>query len=79
MSATNQTLPPDLLKGVSRSFYLTLRFLPSGVRPQIGLAYLLARMTAKQLEQYLNLRILEHLAADVGTQSSFRDEVYLPS
>lgn len=34
-----------LLKDVSRSFYLTLRVLPDEVRPQIGLAYLLARMT----------------------------------
>jgi len=34
-----------LLKEVSRSFYLTLRVLPSAVRPQIGLAYLLARTT----------------------------------
>jgi farnesyl-diphosphate farnesyltransferase len=34
-----------LLKDVSRSFYKTLRVLPGKVRPQIGLAYLLARMT----------------------------------
>lgn len=34
-----------LLKEVSRSFYLTLQVLPVEVRPQIGLAYLLARMT----------------------------------
>ena len=33
----------DLLKATSRSFYLTLRVLPRAVRPQIGLAYLLAR------------------------------------
>lgn len=33
----------DLLKSVSRSFYLTLRVLPVGVREPIGLAYLLAR------------------------------------
>jgi len=33
----------DLLKQTSRSFYLTLRVLPGRVRPQIGLAYLLAR------------------------------------
>ncbi|MBI3852764.1 MAG: squalene/phytoene synthase family protein [Verrucomicrobia bacterium] len=33
----------ELLKGTSRSFYLTLRVLPAAVRPQIGLAYLLAR------------------------------------
>jgi farnesyl-diphosphate farnesyltransferase len=35
--------PLALLKDVSRSFYLTLRVLPGAVRPQIGLAYLLAR------------------------------------
>jgi farnesyl-diphosphate farnesyltransferase len=35
----------DLLKAASRSFYLTLRVLPARVRPQIGLAYLLARTT----------------------------------
>ena len=35
----------DLLQSVSRSFYLTLRVLPGAVRPQIGLAYLLARAT----------------------------------
>jgi farnesyl-diphosphate farnesyltransferase len=37
--------PDDLLKATSRSFYLTLRVLPAAVRPQIGLAYLLARTT----------------------------------
>ena len=38
--------PPEfgaLLKTVSRSFYLSLRFLPEGVREPLGLAYLLAR------------------------------------
>ncbi|MDR1728959.1 MAG: squalene/phytoene synthase family protein [Acidobacteriota bacterium] len=34
-----------LLRRVSRSFYLTLRVLPGAVRPQLGLAYLLARAT----------------------------------
>jgi farnesyl-diphosphate farnesyltransferase len=34
-----------LLKEVSRSFYLTMRILPRAIRPQIGLAYLLARAT----------------------------------
>jgi farnesyl-diphosphate farnesyltransferase len=33
----------QLLEGVSRSFYLTVRVLPGAVRPQISLAYLLAR------------------------------------
>lgn len=34
-----------LLQATSRSFYLTLRVLPGAIRPQIGLAYLLARTT----------------------------------
>jgi farnesyl-diphosphate farnesyltransferase len=33
----------DLLRQVSRSFYLSLKILPAGVREPIGLAYLLAR------------------------------------
>ena len=56
-----------LLKATSRSFYLTLRILPAAVRPQIGLAYLLARTTdtiadteiiplAKRLEALKDLR-----------------------
>ena len=32
-----------LLKGVSRSFYLTLSVLPAGMRDPVGVAYLLAR------------------------------------
>jgi len=35
----------DLLKQVSRSFYLTLRILPHSIKPQLRLAYLLARAT----------------------------------
>jgi len=35
----------SLLRDTSRSFYLTLRILPRAVRPQVGLAYLLARAT----------------------------------
>lgn len=45
MSATAPALLTDLLREVSRSFYLTLRVLPEPVRPQIGVAYLLARAT----------------------------------
>jgi len=33
----------ELLKSVSRAFYLSLRILPTGLREPIGLAYLLAR------------------------------------
>lgn len=47
MQSTAQTETDflSLLREVSRSFYLTLRVLPSPIRPQIGLAYLLARAT----------------------------------
>jgi farnesyl-diphosphate farnesyltransferase len=45
MSEARKELLVNLLKATSRSFYLTLRVLPARVRPQIGLAYLLARTT----------------------------------
>jgi farnesyl-diphosphate farnesyltransferase len=45
MGETRAQLLGPLLKDVSRSFYLTLRVLPAKIRPQIGLAYLLARTT----------------------------------
>ena len=44
MAATDELLG-SILRDVSRSFYLTLRVLPSAVRSQIALAYLLARTT----------------------------------
>ncbi|HVY72254.1 MAG TPA: phytoene/squalene synthase family protein [Verrucomicrobiae bacterium] len=44
-SESGGELLTSLLRDVSRSFYLTLRVLPAAVRPQIGLAYLLARAT----------------------------------
>jgi len=40
---TRAFLLGPLLKGVSRSFYLTMRVLPAGMRDPVGLAYLLAR------------------------------------
>lgn len=39
----SRTFDRRILKAVSRSFYLSIRVLPSQVRTQIGLAYLLAR------------------------------------
>lgn len=45
MTPPSAHLLTDLLQQVSRSFYTTLRVLPSSVRAQIGLAYLLARAT----------------------------------
>lgn len=43
LSPSDHILLRDVLKRVSRSFYLTLAILPQAVRSQIGLAYLLAR------------------------------------
>lgn len=45
MAGAQKELLTDLLEEVSRSVYLTLRVLPKSIRPQIGLAYLLARTT----------------------------------
>lgn len=42
---TNPTTEGDLLKSVSRSFYLSMAWLPEEMRPGISLAYLLARAT----------------------------------
>jgi farnesyl-diphosphate farnesyltransferase len=52
----------DLLRDVSRSFYLTLRLLPGGVREPIGLAYLLARATDTVADTEL-MPVGERLAA----------------
>jgi farnesyl-diphosphate farnesyltransferase len=41
----SQKLRTDTLRPVSRSFYLSIRFLPSRLREPIALAYLLARAT----------------------------------
>ena len=43
MSPDGSSLLGPLLRDVSRSFYLTLRVLPRAIRPQISVAYLLAR------------------------------------
>ena len=44
MAVSDELLGP-ILREVSRAFYLSLRVLPAAVRPQISLAYLLARIT----------------------------------
>lgn len=44
-SRSHSDLLTSLLRDVSRSFYLTMRVLPGAIRPQISLAYLLARAT----------------------------------
>lgn len=71
--------PPELLgrllKDVSRSFYLTLRVLPKPIRPQIGLAYLLARASdtiadTDALEPGKRLEALEAFRRRVCGESS---------
>ncbi|MGB0581383.1 MAG: phytoene/squalene synthase family protein, partial [Limisphaerales bacterium] len=52
----------SLLRDVSRSFYLTMRVLPQAIRPQISLAYLLARATDTIADTEL-LPVDERLAA----------------
>jgi farnesyl-diphosphate farnesyltransferase len=56
MAREHNELLTDLLKAVSRSFYLTLKVLPKPIGPQIGLAYLLARVGVEQ-----RLKMLEAL------------------
>ena len=65
----------DLLKRTSRSFYLTLRVLPRAVRPQISLAYLLARTTDTVADTELvppaqRLEALEQLRARILGKSA---------
>jgi farnesyl-diphosphate farnesyltransferase len=65
----------DLLRDVSRSFYLTLRVLPRRVRSQIGLAYLLARATDTIADTSLvpveqRLAALEQLRRYIGSSQS---------
>lgn len=76
-----------LLKGVSRSFYLTLNVLPAGMRDPVGVAYLLARAadtiadTAlippdRRLDLLLSLRAcVNGTAADDGTVQRIASEV----
>ena len=77
LNPTRTYLLGPLLKGVSRSFYLTLRILPAGMRDPIGLAYLLARAAdtiadtslippAQRLELLLSLRAQVNGAGDQG-------------
>jgi farnesyl-diphosphate farnesyltransferase len=75
-----------LLKSVSRSFYLTLRILPTGMRDPIGLAYLLARAAdtiadtslippPRRLELLLSLRAQVNGARDDAALARMAGEV----
>src|ERR1043166_5260283 len=57
-----------LLRNVSRSFYLTLRVLPEPIRPQISVAYLLARASdtiadTKAVPTHERIEMLRRFAA----------------
>jgi farnesyl-diphosphate farnesyltransferase len=74
MTRARKELLTDLLRQVSRSFYLTLRVLPSAVRDQIGLAYLLARTTDTVADTELvpteqRLIALQRLGTRIAAQS----------
>jgi farnesyl-diphosphate farnesyltransferase len=84
-SASAGLLGP-LLKSVSRSFYLTLRILPVGMREPIALAYLLARAAdtiadtsliapEKRLELLLSFRSQVNTVPDWDVLKRIEDEV----
>ena len=66
----------DILKGVSRSFYLTIRVLPSNMRQPVAVAYLLARAAdtiadTRALPPHERLEKLLAFRAQVEGQSPF--------
>lgn len=84
--STRSVLLGPLLKGVSRSFYLTLRVLPSGMHDPVGLAYLLARAAdtiadtsliapQKRMELLLSLRGQVNGASDPEVLARIESEV----
>lgn len=72
--AHRNRLMKDLLQEVSRSFYLTLRVLPRGIRSPMGLAYLLAR-TADTITDTLLLPTQERM----HLLRSFKEQVQGPA
>ena len=72
--AARERLLTGVLRGVSRSFYLTLRVLPRELREPVGLAYLLARAadTISDTRPVPPVDRLQHLVA-------FREQVAGPA
>ena len=71
LSSSDRVLLGDVLKRVSRSFYLTLAILPQAVRSQIGLAYLFARAAdtiadTGELDDRVRLQCLQELKRQLG-------------
>jgi len=71
LSSSDRVLLGDVLKRVSRSFYLTLAILPQAVRSQIGLAYLFARAAdtiadTGELDDGVRSQCLQELKRQMG-------------
>ncbi len=86
MAPANQTdLLGALLREVSRSFYLTLRILPAAIRPQISLAYLLARASdtiadTEVVPRERRLEILREMqAGNARSVTSLAEQQALPA
>lgn len=74
LSSSDHVLLGDVLKRVSRSFYLTLAMLPQAVRSQIGLAYLFARAAdtiadTGDLDDAVRLQCLQQLKRQFGQEA----------
>ncbi|MFQ5801629.1 MAG: phytoene/squalene synthase family protein [Candidatus Methylomirabilales bacterium] len=77
MQKADVDLLGETLKRVSRTFYLSLKVLPAGLRHPVGLAYLLARAAdtiadTALISQEKRLEYLELFRAEVGGESSGR-------
>jgi farnesyl-diphosphate farnesyltransferase len=73
---------PHILKGVSRSFALSIRLLPGGVRQPVALAYLLARAADTVADTPLvpaseRLALLDLLQQTLGNSGETQDELTL--
>ena len=80
LSSSDHYLLRDILKRVSRSFYLTIAILPQAVRNQVALAYLLARAAdsiadSGRLDDTERLQALRQFKKLV--QPGKRDEVHI--
>ncbi len=74
LSSSERALLGDVLKRVSRSFYLTLAILPQAVRAQIGLAYLFARAAdtiadTGALDDVVRVQCLQQLKQQFGNET----------
>ncbi|MFV2056536.1 MAG: squalene/phytoene synthase family protein, partial [Thiohalomonadales bacterium] len=73
---TNSNLE-KILKGVSRSFYLSMRILPGAMRTPISVAYLLARAADNLVDNektpyHLRVAYLHDILSDLKNASSSR-------